>query len=207
MFCEEEVKVDNIIKDTMLFTKEVARFDWHSFLRLLIIIVIVVLICYSFLYIYYKFFLKKKECDNNLVDVLGEIKILIDTINKILDFNEEIVNKVISRISVERLKIIIKRYVFGFLYFCLDSKNIQDIEREFDKMLVDIARETIDANTFINYIDFTEYLNKLTQEFNNNTIKQNFYKLEKELNSLIEKALKKTITECKNANYIIDYGG
>jgi len=207
MFCEEEVKVDSIIKDTMLFTKEVARFDWHSFLRLLIIIVIVVLICYSFLYIYYKFFLKKKECDNNLVDVLGEIKILIDTINKILDFNEEIVNKVISRISVERLKIIIKRYVFGFLYFCLDSKNIQDIEREFDKMLVDIARETIDANTFINYIDFTEYLNKLTQEFNNNTIKQNFYKLEKELNSLIEKALKKTITECKNANYIIDYGG
>ncbi len=207
MFCEEEVKVDNIIKDTISFTKEVARFDWHSFLRLLIIIVIVVLICYSFLYIYYKFFLKKKECDNNLVDVLGEIKILIDTINKILDFNEEIVNKVISRISVERLKIIIKRYVFGFLYFCLDSKNIQDIEREFDKMLVDIARETIDANTFINYIDFTEYLNKLTQEFNNNTIKQNFYKLEKELNSLIEKALKKTITECKNANYIIDYGG
>jgi len=207
MFCEEGVKVDNIIKDTMSFTKEVATFDWYSFLRLLIIIVIVVLICYSFLYIYYKFFLKKKECDNNLVDVLGEIKILIDTINKILDFNEEIVNKVISRISVERLKIIIKRYVFGFLYFCLDSKNIQDIEREFDKMLVDIARETIDANTFINYIDFTEYLNKLIQEFNNNTIKQNFYKLEKELNSLIEKALKKTITECKNANYIIDYGG
>lgn len=194
------VKTVQDVADKVL---EASQFGWDSFTRLLILIIIIAGITLLSLYLYVHW--KRKTSpprtnDPHLSVLASGIPDILKIIEKMAEYQQETVYRIMGYISQERLGYISRRYIKGFINFCIINHNLDDVQQEFDGLIDDISREAVDHKTFKDYIRDCGLIVDVLQ-----TVKEdNFspYQLQKTMESQINSAVAEAIKESKKLSFV-----
>jgi hypothetical protein len=197
---QRNVKTVQDVADKVL---EASQFGWDSFTRLLILIFIIAGITLLFLYLYVHW--KRKTSrprtkDPHLSVLASGIPDILNIIEKMAEYQQETVYRIMGYISQERLGYISRRYIKGFINFCTINHSLDDVQQEFDGLIDDISREAVDHKTFKDYIRDCGLIVDVLQ-----TVKEdNFsaYQLQKTMESQINSAVAEAIKESKKLSFV-----
>jgi hypothetical protein len=198
---EQDTKLALDLSDKIF---EASHFGWDSFLRLMILILILTAIGVLFLYIYIqwkrKFLHQTRTADPSISSLASGIPDILKIVEKMAEYQQETVYRIMGYISQERLGYISRRYVRGFVSFCQINNSIDDIQKEFDDMLEDIAREAVDHKTFKNYMKECGLILDIIQDVESQTFSP--YQLQKKIEHQVLQGVAEAIKESKKISFV-----
>lgn len=199
-----EQKAMSVSKDVIDGLTAAAQFDWASFLRLVILIMVITAVALLFLFLYIKW--RKKSAtkahsiDTSVSDLVSDLPSILRIIERMAEYQQETVYRIMGYISQERLGIISKRYIQGFVEFIKHHRDQDVIQREFDALIFDISHETVSPKVFLDYI----HTSGVVLDVLGAAEDENFsmYKLQKVLETTVSDAVGDAIKESKKVSFV-----
>lgn len=199
-----EQKTMSVSKDVIDGLTAAAQFDWASFLRLVILIMIITAVALLFLFLYMKW--RKRSAnkahpvDTSVSDLVSDLPSILRIIERMAEYQQETVYRIMGYISQERLGIITKRYIQGFVEFVKHHKDPDMIQREFDALVSDISHETVSPKVFVDYIHGSGVVLDVLCAAED--VCFSTYKLQKVLETTVGAAVGDAIKESKKVSFV-----
>lgn len=189
-----EIENTNKLVTTLVNASE--TLSWSGILKFLILLIFTAVIILGVFYIILKYF--KKQPNRN--EPLLQLPNILSIIEKMEENQKETIYRIMGYISQERLEIIIKRYVTGYVYFCRMEDHIDKIKTYFDYMVNDISHEVVDKRIFKSTINESKIINDVVSMVENDNYSD--YDLQKIIEESINNAVGAAIKSSKKLSYV-----
>ena len=196
------------LADTYSFIEKTSQFPWDDFFRVLILIAVISILVFVFMIFIFKRIDKKKSLekeselnkDRLITELAADIPAIVRVVERMAENQQDLIYRVKGYINQERLNIISRRYIEGFVMRCQLIDNLDELQREFDEMLKDFELEVVEPKVFRDYIRDSGIEIDVLQTIHGKDFKP--YALEKALGIVFDNAVAESIRASKKLSLV-----